>query len=58
MMGERGAIASWVSWITHVHLKQVHDQVNYDAFGVMKHIFHCQKPGCHPYGLFRDAMNC
>lgn len=57
-MGERGAIASWVSWITHVHLKQVHDQVNYDAFGVMKHIFHCQKPGCHPYDLFRDAMNC
>lgn len=36
--GDRGEIASWTSWFTHVALKQVHGQVKYDAFGVMTHI--------------------
>lgn len=47
MMVEKGAAHSWMSCITHMGLKQVHDQVNHDASGVMKHIFQGQRPEYH-----------
>lgn len=56
MREEGGASASWMSWLTHVGLKQVHDQVNCNAFGVMKPICYCQRPECHPCGLPRDPV--
>lgn len=43
-MGNRGKIASWTSWIIHVVLKQVHNQVKYDAFGVMCCDTHISQP--------------
>ena len=52
MMGERREIASWGFWIFRVSPKQVHDQVNYDAFGVRAHgsaegafVRFCDSPG-------------
>lgn len=45
IMGDRGEIVSWTSGITHVVLKQVHDQVGYNALGVMTHTLLCERPG-------------
>lgn len=56
-MGDRGEIASWTSGITHVVLKQVHDQVGYDAFGVMTHTFLCWRPGYHSWSSQESCEN-